>query len=64
MATHICIGRASFTFNPHTLRGLVGKATDFAVCFPRLPPDSPDQPPYPFIFLEEAQVSPGSRDTR
>lgn len=26
--------RVFFTFNPHTPRGLVGKATDSAVCFP------------------------------
>ena len=39
-----------FTFNPHTLRGLVGKATDSAVCFPWLHLNSPDQPSYPSIF--------------
>lgn len=53
MATYICIGRESFTFNPHTLRGLVGKATDSAVCFPWLHLNSPDQSPDPPSSLSE-----------
>lgn len=56
MATYICTGRESFTFNPHILRGLVGKATDAAVCFPWLHFNSPDQTSYPSIFLERTQV--------
>lgn len=48
-----------FTFNPHTLRGLVGKATCSAICFPRLHLNSPDQPAYPSIFLERIVVRPG-----
>ncbi len=59
MATYICIGRESFTFNPHTLWGLVGKATDSAVCFPWLHLNSPDQPSYPSIFPEWTQARPG-----
>lgn len=59
MAAYICIGSESFTFNPHTLGGLVGKATDAAVCFQWLHLNGPDQQPYPSIFLGRTQVRPG-----